>query len=284
MTNQTTDDRARMQRRQRQDRAIKLAMESRWEEAAQENEAIIQAFPRDVDAHNRLGKALTEMGRYTDARAAYGRALQLDGNNAIARKNLQRLDTLSQAAPPPADIRQKVDPDLFIEETGKTGVTSLMRPTATVLKLMTAGDRVELRRQGNGLMIETLKGDFLGMVEPRLALRLTRLMETGNEYAAAIAGVSPTGEEGRIIIKETRQSPENVGRLSFPTTGAEGVRPYTKETLLRYELEEDESDEAEAEGGEDWEGEGEAESGPEVRFSEYERASEADDSDSDFEE
>src|SRR4051812_39066483 len=99
MTNQTTDDRARALRRQRQERAIKLAMESKWEEAAQENETILQVFPRDVDAHNRLGKALTELGRYNDAREAYGRALQLDANNIIARKNLQRLETLGQAAP-----------------------------------------------------------------------------------------------------------------------------------------------------------------------------------------
>ena len=125
MTYQQTDDRARV-RRQRADRAIKLAMASQWQEAAQENQAILQLFPRDVDAHNRLGKALTELGRYGDARTAYQRALELDGNNAIARKNLQRLQALGEAAPPPVDGgRQKVDPDLFIEETGKTGVTLL---------------------------------------------------------------------------------------------------------------------------------------------------------------
>ncbi|MBI2760888.1 MAG: tetratricopeptide repeat protein [Chloroflexi bacterium] len=284
MTNQTTDDRARMVRRQRQERAIKLAMESKWEEAAQENEIILQAFPKDVDAHNRLGKALTELGRYADARAAYGRALQLDANNAIARKNLQRLEALGQAAPPPAETRQKVDPDLFIEETGKTGVTTLVRPTRDLLKLMTAGDKIGLRRQGSGLMVETGTGEFLGLIEPRLALRLTRLMETGNEYAAAIASVSPAGDAGRVIIKEIRQSPENVGRLSFPTTGEGGVRPYTKETLLRYDPEDEESDDQDGDGNEDWEGDTETESGPEVRFSEYERATETDDSDTEFEE
>ena len=35
-------------------------------------------FPNEVDAYNRLGKALTELGRYADARDAYGRAVKLD--------------------------------------------------------------------------------------------------------------------------------------------------------------------------------------------------------------
>ena len=266
-----TDDRARL-RRQRAERAIKLAMESKWEEAARENQFILQAFPKDVDAYNRLGKALTELGRYAEARAAYQRTLELDANNAIARKNLQRLEALGEAAPPTDGGRQKVDPDLFIEETGKTGVATLQRPNSELLQRMTAGDKVELRRQGNALVVES-GGEFLGLIEPRLALRITRLMDSGNEYAAAVASVSPAGDHGRIIIKETYQSPQNAGRLSFPATGPEGVRPYTKEGLLRYDVDDEDlldTDETEPE----WERETEAEGTAEVSF-DVERAREA---------
>ncbi len=35
-----------------------------------------------------------------------------------------------------------------------------------------------------------------------------------------------------MIIKETYRDPSQT-RLSFPATGAEGVRPYIKESLLR---------------------------------------------------
>lgn len=283
MTNQT-DDRARLVRKQRAERAINLAMESKWAEAAQENEIILSVFPRDIDSLNRLGKALTELGRYADARSAYTRALGLDTNNTIARKNLKRLETLNEAAAPPAESRQKVDPDLFIEETGKTGVTVLKNPSRDAIAPMTAGDKVEIRRQGNGLLVETPNGDYLGLVDAALALRLTRLMETGNEYAAAIANVAPNGENARIIIKEIRQSPENVGRLSFPATAPGGVRPYTKETLLRYELDDEETDEQDVETGDDWESESEAESGPEVTFSEYSRNNDTESDDNEFEE
>lgn len=283
MTNQI-DERARAVRRQRTERAIKLAMESKWAEAAHENQLILSVFPRDVDAYNRLGKALTELGRYAEAREAYRKALEIDPNNAIARKNLQRLEGLGERVTAPAEGREKVDPDLFIEEVGKTGVTTLVRPNREALKRMTAGDKVMLKRQGNALLVYNTADELLGMIEARLALRLTRLMETGNEYAAAIASVSPDGESARVIIKEIKQSPQNVGKLSFPAVGAEGVRPYTKESLLRHELEEEELEEEE--GAETWEVETEAETdtGPEIRFSEYERTAELEEDVSEFEE
>jgi hypothetical protein len=285
MAFQTDDrtDRVRM-RRQRTERAIKLAMESKWSEAAQENQAILAVFPKDTDAYNRLGKAFTELGRYAEARTAYGRALELDANNAIARKNLQRLESLGEVAATPTEGRQKVDPDLFIEETGKTGVTELAPPDRELVQQLTAGDKINLTRLGNALAVETAIGEKLGFVEPRLALRLTRLMDSGNEYAAAVASVKPEGDRVRIIIKETYQSPTNVGRLSFPATGPEGVRPYTKEgRLLRYELDEDDIEGEETEA-EDWEGESESEATGDISF-DYERAREAeDDRDDVFEE
>lgn len=56
------------------ERAIALAMASRWEEAAKVNRELLELFPDDVDAQNRLGKALTELGRFGEARYAYSRA------------------------------------------------------------------------------------------------------------------------------------------------------------------------------------------------------------------
>jgi len=64
-------------RRQRTELAITLATQSRWEEAVQANQDILKVFPQDVDALNRLGKASLELGRYADAREAYGKAVHL---------------------------------------------------------------------------------------------------------------------------------------------------------------------------------------------------------------
>ena len=45
------------------------------------------------------------------------------------------------------------------------------------------------------------------------------------------------------MIRELFQHPSQVGRPSFPTRGVEGFRSYVKDSILKYELEEDEGTE-----------------------------------------
>ena len=246
------DDRTRL-RRQRAEQAIQLAMQGQWEEAAKVNRIIIDVFPNDVDAYNRLGKALTELGRYAEARDAYGKALGLDPHNSIAQKNLARLSSLREAAAPRAEAGTKLSPQLFISETGKTGVTVLVRPAVEVAARLTAGDEVFLRRENSALVVENAQGEYLGEVEPKLSLRLIKLIEAGNRYAAAIATLAR--DNVRIIIKETYQDPSQAGKLSFPaTTTGEAFRPYIKEGLVRTDADEEEESFEEGEDTEDWGG------------------------------
>ncbi len=93
------EDRATVRRQQGQ-AAIQLALRGRWEDAANLNKSIIDAFPTDVDSHNRLGRAMTELGRYGKAREAYQKALEIDPLNSIASKNLSRLSTLGKKSAP----------------------------------------------------------------------------------------------------------------------------------------------------------------------------------------
>jgi tetratricopeptide (TPR) repeat protein len=224
-------------KRQQADLAIRAALEGRWSEAAELNETIVGAFPADVDALNRLGKAYTELGKYDDARKAYKKTLKLDTLNAIARKNLSKLDSLDKA---PKKMKkraagQKLAPHMFIEETGKTGNTVLIRPTMKIAVQMSPGDQAKLRKdKRGGLFVDTMDGEQLGEIEPRLAQRLSKLVDTGNEYVAAVSSVSDQGV--RVFIRETFQDASNVGKLSFPPSvsePAESVRPYVKTRLLR---------------------------------------------------
>jgi tetratricopeptide (TPR) repeat protein len=248
------------------EQAVALALQNRWEEAVAANQSILAIFPADADAHNRLGKALTELGRYAEAQEAYSRTLQLDPSNSIAQKNLQRLSLLLQARSPakvaqlplPTE-REPVMSQLFIAETGKTGVTTLVKPASQeVLAQVTAGTPVRLRIDGGTLVVESRLGDRLGEVEPKLGQRLIHLMRGGNQYAAAVTSVND--HSVKIIIREIYQHPSQVGKVSFPAKGAEGstFRPYIKATVLRYELEgeeggieeEEEEEETAGEGGE----------------------------------
>ena len=225
-------------------------MQGQWQEAAAVNQAIIAVFPNDVDAYNRLGKALTELGRYSEARQAYGKALEIDHLNSIAQKNLARLATLGEGAAVQAEGGKKLSPQMFISETGKTGITVLTRPAAQAVIRMTAGDEVFLRRQNNTLVVESSQGEYLGEVEPKLGRRLIKLMEGGNQYAAAIATLSE--DDVRVIIKETFQHPSQAGKVSFPPTAGDAFRPYTKEGLVRHDVEEEEESFEEGEDVEDW--------------------------------
>ena len=157
------EDRAKA-KRQHADQAIQLALQGRWTEAVRLNRDIIETFPNDTDAFNRLGKAMTELGRYADARDAYMKALGIDPLNSIARKNLTRLSTLGdeEAAPRPAS--QKLSPQMFIEETGKTGITVLVRPNMDIAARMTAGDQVNLQRQNGSVVIQSLAGEYVGEI------------------------------------------------------------------------------------------------------------------------
>lgn len=245
------EDAARL-KRQWTDQAVSLALESRWEEAVVLNRQIIESTPNDVDTWNRLGKALLELGRLREARESYQRSLELDPVNSIAKRNLDRLVNVKEEEVSRAEMGGKVAQDLFIEEMGKSGSTILQNVAKEMLARLVAGDEVYLKPDGTVLNVENAQGELIGSIEPKLGLRLTSLIQGGNRYAAAVRSVSDIGAE--LIIKEVFRDPSQT-RLSFPTTSVEGVRPYTRETLLRYDIEEEDEEAEEEAESEEWESE-----------------------------
>jgi tetratricopeptide (TPR) repeat protein len=223
-------------RRQRSKHAIALAMQGRWREAVAANQEIIASFPSDVDAYNRLGRAYIELGEYSPAKEAYGRAIELDPYNVIAQKNLRRLSYLGEAVVGAEADSDRAEPQYFIEETGKAGVVNLYHlAPREILARMVAGDRVYLKVDGSGLTVENGRGEYLGQVEPKHGQRLIKLMGGGNQYTAAI--VSSAEDRVLVIIREVYQDPSQTGVLSFPPKGGESLRPYISDKMLRRELE-----------------------------------------------
>jgi len=246
------EDKARLRRKASQE-AISLAMQSRWQEAVTVNQGIIELFPTDIDAYNRLGRAFMELGEFAKAKEAYSRGLELDPNNAIAQKNLQRLSLLPASKVKVKKERREVAPDLFIGEMGKAGVVNLQNPApGEVLARMAAGNQVYLKVKWQRLIIENEQGEYLGLVEPPHGFRLARLIEGGNKYAAAIVNIG--NSTLRVIIREVFQHPSQIGRPSFPVKAVEGFQPHVKDTLLRHEAVEEEAleegEEVELEEGE----------------------------------
>lgn len=242
------------QKRQLADQAIAQATAAHWDESAATNQKLLELGP-DAEAENRLAKALWELGELGSAREHYQTALALDPTNRIAERNIDRLKMLMVAAGDqtvPAQEGSKAPVGIFVEETGKTGfafLTDLATPRE--LAQVNPGDSVELIPEGHRLIANS-NGVRIGVVEPRIAARLLKLVADGNKYAA---GVTSLGDKDvRIIIREIFQDPANYGKVSFPTAAkSTDLRPYTKGTLVReeMELEEDLEDDEEDEEIED---------------------------------
>jgi hypothetical protein len=230
-----TEDRARARKLQA-NAAIQLALQGRWDDAVKLNMSIVELFPTDVEAYNRLGKAMTELGRYGEAKKAYEKALEIDPPNSIASKNLSRLATLGDKATPRQGTR-KLSPEMFIEEMGKTGVTTLLKLNTGVAAGLTAGDEVNLTRDKGALVVKSTQDELIGEVEPRLAQRLIKLIEGGNQYLAAIGSLKDA--DVKVFIRETFQHPSQVGRISFTLTVTEPFRPYVKGRLIRRDVQDD---------------------------------------------
>lgn len=214
--------------------AIAAALESRWADAVAINEALIERHGADEETCNRLGKAKSELGKLQEALAAYQSSLELNPLNLIAQKQARRIAALLEARARPAPSGA-IDVDLFSEEPGKSGRTTLSPPRggAPAGVAVTPGDTVELITSGTQLLAETSRGVALGAVESKLSHRLRPLIESGNRYSAAVARV----EEERIelIVREIFQAPENARRSSFPvsrTARRDDFRPYAKDSLL----------------------------------------------------
>jgi tetratricopeptide (TPR) repeat protein len=223
-------------RRQRSKQAIALAMQGLWRQAIATNQEIIDSFPNDVEAHNRLGRAYMELGMYSQAKEAYGKAMELDPYNTIAKKNLQRLSYLGEALVSSEGDSHKAEPQHFIEEVAKAGVVDLYSlGSPEILARAATGDRVNLKIEGLSLLVENSRGEYLGRVESSHGQRLIKLMRGGNKYTAAI--VSSAEGKVTVIIREVYQDPSQAGQLSFPPRGFRGLRPYVTNKISRDELE-----------------------------------------------
>ena len=227
------------QRRQLGDAAIAHATRGEWEAAVDANRQLLELGP-DIDAYNRLGKALAELGRHGEALEAYEQALERDATNRIAQRNVERLRLLSAAAKPAEErqgpARRRRPPSSsrrWARPGGRGSSTSAARGSSRRSRPATPStwsSRATSWSQASGTAT-------VGTVEPRIASRLLKLIATGNRYEAAITTIHEAGADLTIIIREVFTHPANFGKVSFPTTtaGGGGVRPYMKGSALRYD-------------------------------------------------
>jgi tetratricopeptide repeat protein len=226
--------------------AVQLAIAGNWDDAVKLNKFIIDNLGPDEESQNRLGKALSELGKLKEAKASYEAALKLNPLNSIAKRNAARINALLHQKEGLKVGGTRVDLNLFVEEMGKTIITTLDPASNDICSKAAAGDVAELKIEGDGIVAETSRGVRLGTLEPKLARRITKFMRGGNRYQAGVT--SCEGSSVKLIVRETYQDPHFAGKPSFPMRRKREVefRPYTKESLLAREVEAFAEDEEES--------------------------------------
>ena len=217
-------------------KAVGLAMGGKWEEAARLNRSILTEFPKDLEAYNRLGKALSELGRNGEAREAFQKAVEISPHNGIAKKNLERLIRLGDESANTA-TPAKARPNVLIEQSGASTVTSLLNlagPSALIK--LAPGHPVNLDANGRSLNVTEAGGEYVGQVEPRLATRLAKLVKGGNRYEANVTSANEA--ELIIIIRESYKHPSQIGVVSFPSRPGSQHPVYMPSPVLDYEVSE----------------------------------------------
>ncbi len=233
-------------------KAITLAMEGLWKEAVTANQIILEDFPDDLGANNRLGKAFSELGRIDKAKKAFKQALLISPSNGISKKNLARLARLSNNTTNSSTANNNVTPHIFIEDSGKSEVTSVVNLAAsnTLLKLA-PGHALNMVAEDNRLALTETTGEYVGQIKPQLTSRLNRLIKGGNRYEATVTSVGE--QELNVIIREVYKHPTQSALVSFPSkvsSPADDDLPTS--TLLGYELTEESSIESDNVVIKDW--------------------------------
>ena len=230
-------------RRQLVEEARRAALDGRWSDAITLNQEIIGRYPRDADAHNRLGRAYLECRKFRSAYDAYAKTLEIDRANMIARRNLQRLDLLrhkyglEDGDSEPEEARTAIPrTSVFIEEVGKTWVDELVNPAPMEdLADVYSGEQLHLVADGGRLFVMRASGQRLGEIEAKTAERVIELMEGGNRYELYALGLTPSSL--RVILREVFRDPRQAGKVSFPRQIA-ATRAYLRERDLLRQREE----------------------------------------------
>src|SRR4026207_752682 len=82
------------------DQAVSAALEADWTRASDPNAKTSEAAPDDIEARNRMGRALLEQGKLEEAKASFAEVLKAEPYNSIAIRGSSRI------APPAAPHRQ----------------------------------------------------------------------------------------------------------------------------------------------------------------------------------
>ncbi|MDO8638028.1 MAG: tetratricopeptide repeat protein [Candidatus Daviesbacteria bacterium] len=204
--------------------AITAALSCNWQEAIDLNEQLLDKDPKNIDAHNRLGRAYFELGNLTKSKKSFDIALEIDPYNQIAAKFITRIEIFRKKGNKKDHLKaltsklntqfSSIDGDLFIEEPGKTKLVGLLKIAEPhKLSLLSPGMTVNLIQKNRGVSITDYNGEYLGVLPDDLSSHLLRLIKGGNKYQACIKNTKNNALS--ILIREVFCSAKFKNQPSF---------------------------------------------------------------------
>ncbi len=198
-------------------KSIKQALNRDWQSAILTNTEILEEFPQDIPALNRLAKAQIEFGQLAEAKINLNKVLSIDTYNSVAKTNLQHVNVRSKNKNN-LSVRQKpVTSISFIEEPGKTKVVSLTNlGDPLIIDNIYVGEEVFIKQITKKIKIVNENKQYIGSLPDDLSNTLYEFLKIGNKYKLLIR--SSSSKEINVFILETKKSAKLKGMASFPDT------------------------------------------------------------------
>jgi len=193
-------------------KAIEAALKESWQLAVSLNESILRQDQKNIPALNRLAHSLSKLGDLTSAKKIYHKVLELDSNNTIAIKNLNKINNFGETQVVNSIGCKKMTS--FLEEPGKTKVVKLVRLASDeILARLIPGQQVFFLTKKRSICIVDDHKVYLGTIPDDLSLRLIALIEGGNLYEVYIK--SEDKQNLMVFIQETFRSERFHNQPSF---------------------------------------------------------------------
>lgn len=202
--------------------AINAALEQDWAKAVTANEEIIAQNENNIDALSRLAYAYTQLGKIEKAKKLYRTILSLDRYNFIAKKNLDKISSLSGKSQTYIQKKSPVilSPQLFLEEPGKTKsiVLKNVAPTSVISKFR-IGDTVTLHPKKHSIEIRDQEKTYIGAIPDDITFRLLRFIKAGNLYHVCVKNTEKNSVS--VFIREVKRGKRLFHQSTFPPASGE---------------------------------------------------------------
>jgi len=151
--------------------AVRAAVNKQWYKAIGLNDQILKLDPENLEALNRQGRAYLSIGDKKTAKKCFEKALKIDPENPLAKRNLELLKNNGNKS-----VSESTPPRLFIKEPGRTLTLNFTTKNLRLLKEFAPGDKLKLVINKKETQIQNEKGVTLA-VNFEMSPKLVRLAQ-----------------------------------------------------------------------------------------------------------